>query len=92
MATRGPRYSKEEFARRGQELYEQVVRPTLRPEDDFKFVAIDIETGEFEIDPDNHAAVMRLRGRLPDPQPWLMRIGEPAAYRLGYRASSGQPR
>ena len=91
MAVRGPRYSKEEFARRGQELYDRVVRPRLRPEDDFKFVAIDIETGEYEIDGDNHTAVRRLWDRLPDPQPWLMRVGEPAAYRLGFRAAPGQP-
>jgi hypothetical protein len=89
MAARGPRYSKKEFARRGQELYDRVVRPKLRPEDDLKFVAIDIETGEFEIDSDNHAAVMRLWDRLPDPQPWLVRVGEPAAYRLGFRTASG---
>jgi hypothetical protein len=82
MTTRGPRYSKEEFARRGQEIYDRVVRPTLRPDDDGKFVAIDIESGEYEMEPDDHTAVNRLWHRLGDPQLWLLRIGSPAAHRI----------
>src|SRR3954447_5256800 len=38
-----PRYSKEEFARRGNEIYEREVQPRLTEEDRGKFVAIDIE-------------------------------------------------
>jgi hypothetical protein len=38
------RYNKEEFARRGDAIYEQDVRPQLKPSDDGKFAAIDIET------------------------------------------------
>jgi hypothetical protein len=89
MTTRGPRHSKEEFARRGRQIYDRVVRPALRPEDAGKFVAIDIESGEYEMDVDDRAAVNRLWTRLGDPQPWLMRVGEPGAYRLGY---AGAPR
>lgn len=90
MTARGPRHSEVEFARRGQEIYDRVVRPSLRPEDDGKFVAIDIESGEYEMDADNYAAVSRLWGRIPDPQPWLMRVGERAAYRLGFGGSAGR--
>jgi hypothetical protein len=85
MATRQPRYSKEEFARRGQEIYDRVIRPALRPEDDGKFVAIDIETGDYEMDQDDRTAVERLLRRRSDAQTWLERVGEPAAYRLGGR-------
>ena len=42
MATTRRRYSKEEFARRGDAIYESAVRPNLSPEDTGKFVAIDI--------------------------------------------------
>ena len=87
MTVRGPRYEKGEFSRRGQAIFDRIVRPALRPEDDCKFVAIDIESGEYEMDADDHAAVKRLWERLPDPQPFLMRIGEPAAYRLGFRVA-----
>jgi hypothetical protein len=66
MATRGPRYSREEFSRRGQEIYDRVVRPALRPEDADKFVAIDIESGSYEMDANDYTAVDRLLKRLPD--------------------------
>ena len=85
MATREPRYSREEFARRGQEIYDQVIRPSLRSGDEDKFVAIDIESASYEMDRDDYAAVDRLLKRLPDAQIWLMRVGQKAAYRIGGR-------
>jgi hypothetical protein len=88
MTGRQPRHSREEFARRGQEIYDQIVRPALRPEDENKFVAIDIESGNYEMDADDYTAVDRLYKRLPDAQPWLMRVGHPAAYQFGLRSFS----
>jgi hypothetical protein len=75
----------DEVARLGAEVYDRKVRPTLRPEDDFKFVAIDVESEEFEIDPDDYTAVMRLLARLPEADTWLERVGQPAAYRMRRR-------
>ena len=43
------RYSKEEFNRRGNEIYKSKVRAQVKQENRGKIVAIDIETGEFEI-------------------------------------------
>jgi hypothetical protein len=85
MAVVGPRYSKEEFARRGQAIYERDIQPHLQPADEGKFVAIDIETGAFEIDADDYTTTERLFARCPDAQPWLVRVGEQAAYRIGPR-------
>jgi hypothetical protein len=79
-----PRYSKEEFARRGHELYQESVAPKITAEDLNKFVAIDIESGIYEIDPDDYRATERLRQRCPQAQIWLQRIGHPTAYRLGW--------
>jgi hypothetical protein len=79
MSTRGPRYSKEEFARRGDAIYEKDIQPTLKPEDNDKYVAIDIETGEFEIDKNDYTATERLIARNPDSQVWVVRVGHPAA-------------
>lgn len=75
MAVSSPRYSKEEFARRGDELYEHNVRPHLEASSRGKFVVIDIETGDYEIDTDELAASDRLLARHPDAQIWLARIG-----------------
>jgi len=89
MIFRTARYSGEEFARRGQEIYEQKIRPVLRAEDADKFVAIDIESGDYEIDRDDYTTTERLLRRHPDAQIWLVRVGQPAAYRLGAIPASG---
>jgi hypothetical protein len=89
MAQRGPRHSPEVFAQRGQEIYDRDVRPTLTPEDHNKFVAIDIESGAYEIDPDGLTAIDRLYDRYPDAQPFLMQVGQRSACRLGIRGLKG---
>ena len=61
----------------------QQVQPTLRPEDDGKFVAIDVETGDHEMDEDDYTAVSRLLARKPAADIWLMRAGYPTTYRMG---------
>lgn len=83
-----PRYSKTEYAQRGQILYEHTIRPHLAAEDEGKFVAIDLETGAYEIDADDHTATERLLVRHPTAQIWLCRAGHQAAYRLGRRPVS----
>ena len=78
-----------EEARRGQAAFEQHVRPRLRPEDEGKFVAIDVQTGDYEIDADDYAATGRLLARLPAARVWLMRAGQATAYRMRRRAAAG---
>src|SRR5687768_1896735 len=78
-----PRYSMEEFKRRGDSLYHDKIKHKLTAEDENKFVAIDIETGEYEIDANDYDAVTRLLSRLPNAQGWLVRVGHPAPYRFG---------
>lgn len=83
-----PRYTKDEFARRGNDLYEREVQPRLKPEDDGKFVAIDIETGAFECDADEIAASKRLLTRQPEAQIWFRLVGSPHTRRFGPRSKS----
>lgn len=80
-----PRYSQEEFHRRGQAIYERDVQPQLKASEEGKFVAIDIETGAYEMDWDDFAATERLLARQPNAQIWLLRVGHRGAYRLGFR-------
>ena len=89
MTVRKPRYPMDEFVRRGQEIYDRVVRPALRPEDEECFVAIDIETDCYEVDRNDYAASERLLKRQPDAQIWIERIGHRAAYRMGGRTLGG---
>ena len=86
MSVRQPRYSKEEFARRGNEIYESQVRPIVEKGNYGKIVAIDIETGAFEVADTPIAATDRLYERFPDAQPWVIRIGHRAVYRFGSRS------
>ena len=51
-----------------------------------KIVAIDIETGTFELADDTMVAARQLYARVPDAQPWLVRIGYRAVHRFGARS------
>jgi hypothetical protein len=70
-----PHYSKEEFARRGEEIYERDVRPRVETGDEGEFVVIDIDTGAYEIDEDELDASDRLFARNSDAQLWVTRVG-----------------
>jgi hypothetical protein len=83
VPTAKPRRTLDELAALGGDIFDRQVRPTLRPEDDGKFVAIDVETGAYEIDEDDYAAVARLRSRKPAADVWLMRAGYPTTYKMG---------
>ena len=78
-----------EEARRGQAAFDQFVKPNLRPEDDGKFVAVDIHSGGYEIDADDYQATGRLMARLPGARIWLLRAGQPTTYRIVRLAPGG---
>jgi hypothetical protein len=82
MAVRQPRYSKEEFAQRGDALYETAVRAQVEEGNHGKMVAIDIETGAFEVAEAPRIAVDWLYDRHPDAQPWVIRIGHRSVFRI----------
>ena len=82
MANTQRRYSKEEFARRGDAIYEKEVHLQLKAGDQGKFAAIDIETGEFATDADELKACRKLRKRIPDAQIWMVRVGCPYVHRI----------
>ena len=86
MTVRQPRYGKEEFAQRGNALYEAEVRQQVEEGNHGKTVAIDIETGAFEVADDLLAASKRLLIRFPDAQTWFVRIGHPAVDHFGSRS------
>ncbi len=76
-------YSKEEFARRGNEIYEAQIRSQVEEGNHGKIVAIDIETGAFELAKDTMTASDRLLERYPDAQIWCIRIGFKGVHRFG---------
>jgi hypothetical protein len=89
MPATDPRYSKEEFAERGEAIFEREIAPHISGEDPRKFVAMDIESGAYEIAADEIAASARLRARVPTAQTWLRRVGSPYIRHFGARPRSG---
>ncbi|NEP61783.1 MAG: hypothetical protein F6K31_33330 [Symploca sp. SIO2G7] len=85
MVVRQPQYSKEEFARLGDTIYETLVRPQVESGNHGKIVAIDLETGDFEVDESEIAACDRLESRQPDAQIWIVCIGSRYVRRFGGR-------
>ena len=78
--------SKEEVARRGQELYESRIRPQVEAGNLGRFLTVDVETGEYELADDEDgvmAASDRLHARHPDAHLFTLRIGYPAATFIG---------
>jgi hypothetical protein len=88
MTVQQLRYSKEEFAKRGNEIYESQVRPQVEQGNHGKIVAIDIETGAFELAKDSLTASDYLLAQYPDAQIWFVRIGHRAVHRVGFTVSN----
>ena len=88
MNAQQPRYSREETARRGQELYERTIRPLVEFVHPGEYAAIDIETGEYELDRDDYNATEKLLARQPGAEIWLVRVGRASTYRVGGPRSS----
>jgi hypothetical protein len=78
-----PRYSNDEIATRGKAVYDQQVRAHVEPGQVGKFLVLDIETGDYEIDAHELAAFQRAKAKRPDAPLYLIRIGYPAAYHFG---------
>lgn len=63
MTSRRPKYCKEEFVRRGDAIYDRDVALKVKSGQKGQFVAIAIDSGEFEIDPNEMTAFDRLLAR-----------------------------
>lgn len=74
--------SRSEIAERGEEIFAQQIRANLPADAVGKFVVLDIDSGEYEIDADDLAASNRLLARQPHAVLYGLKIGSSAAYRL----------
>jgi hypothetical protein len=82
--TRSSRDTNEELARLGEEIYGRDIAPKMSPEDQRKVVAIEVESGDFEVARDEILADERLRSRHPDALFWFRRVGSPYLHRFGH--------
>jgi hypothetical protein len=91
MTTQQRRYSKEELAQRGQELYESQIQQQVATNNEGKIVAIDVETGNFQVAENILPATRPLFEKKPHAQPWVIRIGHRAVYHFGARSRLNEP-
>ena len=78
------RYSGEEIARRGEELYQQRLRAQVETTENVgKIISIDIETGDYEIADDPLITGRRLQAKHPDAAIYGKRIGYNAVFAIG---------
>jgi hypothetical protein len=82
-----PKFSKEEICLRGSALYETKLRSKIEDGNLDKFLIIDIETGDYELDTDDLAASDRAHRKHPNGAFFGMRIGRRTSGTIGSSAS-----
>lgn len=68
--------TKEEIARLGMEIYERDILLKIKAGNEGKVVAIDVNTGAYELADEVLESASRLRERVPDAEIFFMRVGE----------------
>lgn len=63
------------------DIYERL-RPTLEQTDQGRIVAIDVDSGAYEVADETIEAATRLRVRYPEAPIWFVRVGQGAVHRL----------
>lgn len=76
-------YTTEEIVRRGREIYEREIRRKVEREFDGAFLVVDITTGAYSLGETDDDAFDRAEAKNPDGLFYLMRVGRPAAHRIG---------
>ena len=76
-------YTSKEVASRGETIYRQQIRDKVEPKHKGKFLVIDIETGEYEMNADDLIATKCLLAKHPSAVVYGLQIGFPTAYRIG---------
>ena len=76
-------YTSTEVASRGEAIYRREIRAKVEPKHNGKFLVIDIETGEYEMNADDLVATKRLLAKHPNAVVYGLHIGFPTAYRIG---------
>lgn len=73
-------YSTSEIVRRGQARYERDIRAHVEVHHG-KMLALDVDSGEYELADDSITALDRLKAKNPNAPVFLLRVGFPTAIR-----------
>lgn len=87
---RAPDTERSETDRRGTEIYERHIKPTLGQDQHGHYVSIDVDSGGWAIADTRLGAVNDLYARYPDAcDVWSLRVGHPTLINLGGRPLRG---
>lgn len=76
--------SREQAAQRGKKWYADTIRAQVEREENIgKMVIIDVETGDYEVDPSGLESARKLHAKRPDAALYGIRIGYRAADAIG---------
>jgi hypothetical protein len=86
-----PSYTDDELADLGEAVFRRDIAERLRGRDLRDFVAIEVESGDYEVDADEGLAVDRLHDRHPGAVFWIRRVGSHIAHSFGPRLQFAPP-
>ena len=69
-------------ARRGQDIFERDIAPALGDAPPHAYVAIEVNTGDFEVGLDKTNAIQTLRSRHVTPEVWVRRVATIYTFKL----------
>lgn len=75
-------YKPGEVTELGKAIYKEKIKHLVEPAEKGKFIVIDVESGDYEIDEEHIPASARLRARRPNAVTYAGRVGYSAAYDL----------
>ena len=81
------RYSAEETARRGDDIYERQICPLVEAGNRGKIVAIDVDTSAYALEKTALAASRSLQAQYPATEVWFVRVGHRALHWFGWHFS-----
>ncbi len=90
LITGHARFTKDQIVDKGIEIYNRQLRSKLESENIGKFLIIDIETGDYEMDDDDVLAYKRAMTKHPDGARFGMRIGYRVSGTIGNAISGAR--
>jgi hypothetical protein len=75
--------TKDEIARRGREIYERDIRADVERDHDGEFLVVEVATGDYAVGKDDEEVFEHAEAKNPEGLFYLMRVGRPAAHRIG---------
>ncbi len=76
-------FDPKKLARKGQAYYDRVLRSKLEPKHKGKYLILDVETGEYEMDADELAALDRYEAKHSGHLCYVIRVGYPVSGSIG---------